>query len=191
MSEFSEFLLGTNWLQLRLFDANQTAEHLDQCLGLACGQIFPEKLSKLNTNNNQPWFTEKLANLKERRAREYLSKGKSDLYHELDNQYNQGLKEAKIKFREEKITQALISKNPKEMFRNIRLLAGVKTKESCFILPGDEGKSAKEIANKLCVYFSKISQEYPAINVEKMPMRVKNFLAGTPHPPPNKPTRGA
>ena len=183
MSEFSEFLLGTNWLQLRLFDANQTAEHLDQCLGLACDQIFPEKLSKLNTNNNQPWFTEKLANLKGRRAREYLSKGKSDLYHELDNQYNQGLKEAKIKFREEKITQALISKNPKEMFRNIRLLAGVKTKESCFILPGDEGKPAKEIANKLCVYFSKISQEYPAINVEKMPMRVKNFLAGTPHPP--------
>ena len=69
------------------------------------------------------------------------------------------------------------------MFKNIRLLAGIKTKESCFVLPGDEGKPAKEIANKLCIYFSKISQEYPAINTEKMPRRVKEFLAGTPHPP--------
>merc|ERR1712218_205589 len=77
MSEFSEFLLSTNWMQLRLFDAHQTAEHLDRTLGLACDQIFPEKVSKINTNNNQPWFTEKLANLKQRRAKEYLSNGKS------------------------------------------------------------------------------------------------------------------
>ena len=63
------------------------------------------------------------------------------------------------------------------MFKNIKHLAGIQTKESNFVMPGDEGKPAKEVAEKLCQFFSKISQEYPPIDTDSLPDRVKARLA--------------
>ena len=180
---FAEFLNETNWQLLRLFEPEEAAEHLEKTLILAVDQIFPEKITKINVCKNKPWYNYKLGQLRKARAKEFLSNGETSLYKDIDTKYNNELRAAKTKFKEEKITQALMSKDYKEMFRNIKYLAGIQTKESNFVLPGHEGMGGEEIAEKLGNYFCKISQEYSPIDVNKMPMRIQLMLAGEPHPP--------
>ena len=71
------------------------------------------------------------------------------------------------------------------MFKNIKLLAGINAKENSFVLPGDEGKPAKEVAHKLCMcqYFSKISQEYTPIDINNLPLRVREKISSPIVPP--------
>ena len=61
----------------------------------------------------------------------------------------------------------------KQVFKNIRLLAGMPNKKDKFVLPGDEFKTPEQIAEKLSLYFCKISQEYDPIDKDKLPERVK------------------
>ena len=51
------------------------------------------------------------------------------------------------------------------------------------MLTGDEGKPAKEVAQKLCQYFSKISQEYAPIDIDSLPRRVLERLSSPIVPP--------
>ena len=176
-------MLETDWTLLRLFDPNEAAEHLEKALNLAVNEVFPEKQSKIDMRKNKPWFNFKLKKMKDEKTKEYLKNGHSVEFIALEAKYDRSLKEAKREFKEEKITQALKAKNYKEMFKNIKHLAGIQTKESNFVLPGDEGKPAKEVAEKLCQFFSKISQEYPPIDTDSLPDRVKARLTEAPNPP--------
>ena len=106
-AEFEQFLLETDWKMLRLFDADEAAEHLENTLNILVDELFPEKTSKINVSKNKPWYNHKLAKLKERVKKVYLKKGATDEYLKLDLEYKTCLKEAKRKFKDEKIVDAL------------------------------------------------------------------------------------
>ena len=61
-----------------------------------------------------------------------------------------------------------------------------ETTSSTFSLPShiEENLSALESSDKICEFFSSISQEYSPLNVESLPDRVRDKLAGDPccHP---------
>ena len=69
------------------------------------------------------------------------------------------------------------NKDFKQVFKNICILAGLPGKKDEFILPGDEFKSPEQIAEKLSIYFCKISQEYEPINRNNLPERVQLRLS--------------
>ena len=123
--KFSGFVLETDCTLLRLFEPNEAAEHLQKTLNLTVEEVFPEKQSKIDMRKNKPWFNFKLKKMKDERTKEYLKNGHSKEFIELEEKYDKSLKEAKREFKEEKITQALKAKNYKEMFKNIKHLAGI------------------------------------------------------------------
>ena len=91
----------------------------------------------------------------------------------MDKEYKKEISLAKSKFRDEKVKNAMAANDFKQVFKNIRLLAGMPNKKDKFVLPGDEFKTPEQIAEKLSLYFCKISQEYDPIDKDKLPERVK------------------
>ena len=155
------------------FSPDETAVHLQNILQLAVDDFFPQKKSIINSDTNKPWFTFKLKVLRDKRCNEYIKFGNSNKYKLLDKEYKKEISLAKCKFKDEKVKNAMASKDFKQVFKNIRLLAGLPSKKDLFILPGDEFKSPEEIAEKLSIYFCKISQEYAPIDRNKLPERVQ------------------
>ena len=79
-------------------------------------------------------------------------------------------------FRKKYLDSAIEAKNIRGAFRALRVLAGTEPDRTPFVLPGHEHKSDIEIANILGDYFSTISNEYPHLNIEDLPDRVKNKI---------------
>ena len=170
---FADFLLRTNWSILDHFSPDETAMHLNQILLLAVEDFFPCKKSIINIDKNKPWFTFKLKLLQDRRCIEYTNFGNSEKYKLLNREFKMEISKAKRKFKDEKIKLAMENKDFKQVFKNIRILAGLPDNKHEFILPGDEFKSPEQIAEKLSIYFCKISQEYEPINRNNLPERVQ------------------
>ena len=147
--------------------------HLQNILKLAVDDFFPQKRSIINADTNKPWYNFKLKLLRDKRCNEYIKHGNSNEYKLLDREYKKEITLAKSRFKNEKIKDAIAAKDFKQAFKNIRFLAGMPSKKDLFILPGDEFKKPEEIAEKLSIYFSKISQEYCPIDRFKLPERVQ------------------
>ena len=106
---------------------------------------------------------------------EFKCNGRTDLYLELNKTYKTELALAKTKFRNEQIQSAVLAKDARKLFQALRLLSGMpRNSGNSFVLPGDEKLSNKLICNKLAEYFSSISQEFPTLELDKLPTRVKN-----------------
>ena len=170
---FAEFLSRTDWKILNSFSPDDCAIHLQNILQLAMDDFFPLKQSTINSDTNKPWFTFKLKLLKNKRYNEYIKSGNSEIYQSLDKEYKKEISLAKSKFKDDKVKNAMATKDFKQVFKNIRLLAGMPSKKENFILPGDEFKTSEQIAEELSIYFCKISQEYEPIDRDNLPERVK------------------
>ncbi len=158
------------------FSPDDAAVHLENILNLAVDDFFPRKKSTLNIETNQPWFTFKLKLLSDRRCAEYKKFGNSEKYKLLNSDFKREIRLAKTKFKNDKIIAAIKANDFKQVFKNIRILAGMPSKKDEFVLPGDEYKTPEQIAEKLSKYFCKISQEYPPIDRDKLPQRVQRKL---------------
>ena len=174
---FAEFLSETDWSILNNFSPDETAMHLNNILLLAVEDFFPRKKSIINIDRNKPWFTFKLKLLQDRRCIEYTNFGNSEKYKQLNREFKKEISNAKKEFKDKKIKSAMENKDFKQVFKNIRILAGLPGKKDEFILPGDEFKSPEQIAEKLSIYFCKISQEYEPINRNNLPERVQLRLS--------------
>ena len=115
--------------------------HLNNILVLAVEDFFPRKKSIINIDRNKPWFTFKLKLLQDRRCIEYTNFGNSEKYKQLNREFKKEISNAKKEFKDKKIKSAMENKDFKQVFKNIRILAGLPGKKDEFILPRDEFKS--------------------------------------------------
>ena len=76
---------------------------------------------KTVTNNNEPWYTDKLTKLDRRRRREYNKHRRSEKYLSLENIYKEELSKAKRSFYSKKI-ECLKTSNPRMWYSNLKKL---------------------------------------------------------------------
>ena len=120
-----------------------------------------------------------------RKKREYTKHGNSDRYKILKKEVKNRLREATVKFIQ-KQTEQVSSNN--SWLRHVKRLAARPgdIPQSTFYLPKhvDECLSAIESSNKICEFFSSISQEYSPLSIDCLDQNVRDRLAHEPcdHP---------
>ena len=121
-----------------------------------------------------------------RKNREYVKHGNSDKYKELKKEVKTSIREATTNFLRKQIS--LVSTKNNCWLKHVKLLAARPGDQSLttFSLPKhvENNFTALESSNAICEYFSKISQEYVALDVRNLPVSVQTKLANDPcnHP---------
>lgn len=139
---------------------------------------FPEKKVIINPND-EPWFNEKLRLMKRQRQRIYLKQGKSEKYLECQEKFSNQAKIDVQKYKD-KIIQEVKEGKRGSSYAGLRKL-GMRPgefKQTGFQLPdyGEDNLSNLECAEKIAEYFSKVSQEYPPLDIRSLPPNVKQYL---------------
>ena len=121
-----------------------------------------------------------------RKKREYERHGNSARYKELKKAVKTKLREAATKFLNKQVNLATTANN--SWLRHVKKIAarpGDMT-SSTFSLPQhvEDGLSAAESSNRICDFFSAISQEFSPLDTECLPERVRDKLHYDPceHP---------
>ena len=153
---------------------------------------------QLNLNTHCPIKTIKFTNLDgkvsspavrqacRKKNREYLKHGNSTRYKELKKEVRNRIREATTKLIEKQSEQ--VCSKSKSWMRHVKRLTARPgdQPEPTFTLPQhvEDCLSALESSNKICEYFSSISQEYSPLDTETLPYDVRAKLAGDPceHP---------
>ena len=136
----------------------------------------PKKTITVRSDDN-PFITEALKGMKRRIMREYEKRGKSQKYLELKELFSQKLNDQKVKYKD-KILQSVIDGDRSSSYKALRKL-GVRPGESSstsFQLPSLNNVSDSVAAEVIADHFASISNEYEALDVEKLPHRVKEVI---------------
>ena len=123
-------------------------------------------------------MTCELKNLKRRRMREYRSKGKSEKYLRLKNEYDDKFEKASKSFLRKNV-DSLKETNPGQAYsilKKMGAMPGECEDSSSFTLPSHENLTPSEAAEQIAEHFSKISREFPPLNTETLPERVTQKL---------------
>ena len=139
--------------------------------------IFPEKNVTIS-NLDQPFITEELNMLRRHRIRIYNKQGRSQKYLEVRNHFETKLKLAAKKYWLRVLQEAASGKSTNSYAALKKLELGSVENKVNFTLPShaEEGLSPEQSAERLAVYFSKISQEFEPINPDKFPPYIKKRL---------------
>ena len=110
-----EWFIDQSWDQVyQVESAHQKAETFQKILVDKLNEIFPEKLRKIN-NDDQPWITFKLKKLDRRRKRTYHKQRKSEKWKNLDRIFKKEAKLAKSEFYRNKVAE-LKQKKPSQWY---------------------------------------------------------------------------
>ena len=121
-----------------------------------------------------------------KKNREYYRNGNSAKYKELKKLVKTKLKEAATDFLEKQVNLTSSARN--SWIRHVKRITARPGDSTSFTfhLPQhiEDSLSALESSNKICAFFSAISQEYSPINIETLPPRVRVKLHNDPceHP---------
>ena len=121
-----------------------------------------------------------------RKNREYTKNGNATKYKALRKEVKIKLKEASIAFLDKQVN--LVSSKNNSWLKHVKRLTARPGDQpsSTFSLPQhvESSLTALESSNKICEFFSTISQEYSPLNTVTLPERVKSKLDADPcsHP---------
>ena len=119
-----------------------------------------------------------LKTLKRKRMREYRERGKTDKYDKLKNEFKLKFKKAAENFLRKNV-DTLKQANPGQAYNVLKKMGaqpGEYEESSNFTLPSHENLTPLEAADKIAEFFSKISREFPPLNMETLPSRVTEKL---------------
>ena len=111
--------------------------------------------------------------------REYNTKGKSLKYDRLKEEFEEKLKKEGGKF-VRKNMDSLKQTNPSKAYNILKKMGaqpGDCDETNSFNLPAHENLSLEEVADKIAEHFSRISQEFPPLSMDRLPERVTLKLA--------------
>ena len=138
-------------------------------------QICPQKKIKV-FKKDQEWMNHKIQKIRRLKACEYMKKKKSPKFIKLQNKYLELKSYYTKKYIKEKV-EVLKSTNPSKFYTLIKE-AGAKPgeveKQSISLANHiDQNLTDHQSAEKIAQYFSSISREYPPLDVNNLPPRVK------------------
>ena len=137
----------------------------------------PTKTVRIRPQIDKPFITKELKALDRQRKREYKKHRKSVKYANLNSQFVTKYKRASKDYLD-KMMLELEDANPakaNKMLKRLGAQPGDSTDEGNFSLPEHEklGLTAAQSADKIAQNFADISQEYPPIEIARLPQRVQ------------------
>ena len=141
---------------------------------------------KMGSQDKQ-FISEELKQIKRQKSREYNKRGKTEKYRQLDKLFHEKYKIESEKYLNKKL-DALREANPGQAFsvlKKMGAMPGDCIDSNTFSLPNHETEmlSDQQSAEKIAEHFSAISQEFPPLDTETLPARVKSKLKCADSPP--------
>ena len=144
-------------------------------------ETFPQKTITIS-DQDKPWFNEKLRQIKRLRLREYEKHGRSKKYWELATRFDESFKMERDKYIQK--IKLEVSEGSRgsiyPILRRLSLRPG-DTAHSGFLLPQQAGLSHAQAAEIIATHFSSISQEYSPLDVSKLPPNVRAWIKQNDH----------
>jgi hypothetical protein len=184
-----------NWLSeqkwnevLEEKDAHKKAEILQHLLVEKYDEFFPEK-TKVITSDDQPYYTEKLSNLKRKKCREFHKHRRSIKWRKLEREYQLELSKGKQDYYKKKIRN-LKKMNPGKWYAAFKKLTSFdQHKSEDIIVDSIKHLTDKEQAEMIADKFSEVSQEFeklkdgdieiPPFNSSQIPQVDENEVRAT------------
>ena len=173
--EFGQWITVYSWDEINQVDddPSEKVRIFEEIISQKLDTFFPQKITKLGVCD-YPFITSELKTLKRRRMREYKQNLKSVKYFRLKAEYDEKFEKASENFLRKNI-DSLKETNPGQAYSILKRMGaqpGENEDTSTFSLPSHEHLSPSESAEKIAEHFSKISREFPPIDVETLPERV-------------------
>ena len=165
-------------------NVSEHAQTLENILTSKLNFFCPEKKVKLGPQD-KPFINAELKKLSRRRQREYIKKGKSAKYKKLDKLFQEKYSAAGERYLRTKV-DALKEVKPGKAYKilkNMGAQPGDCTDSQTFTLPTHHNLSAFESAELIAEHFASISAEYPPLNLDLLPDRVRQNLEIKSSPP--------
>ena len=185
INQFGRWIVSEDWECVDPADnPSYQAKMLQDRLLLKLDEIFPTKCVRLS-NKDKKWIDFELKKLDRAKQREWCKRGKSEKYVKLKKDFD-------LKF--QKAAETYLEKNVRDL-KEADPGRAYATLKKMGAQPGDElddgsfsllehleaNLTAKESVEKIAEHFTKISQEYPPLNIKesvqsKLKQRLKSDL---------------
>ena len=173
---FGQMIIKKDWDDIKEEDDTTKQDEVLQALLLdKLDKSCPSKTVKLRTED-KPYITKDIKVLDRQRMREYSKHGKSLRFYELKERYDKKLRAAAQDFLDKSI-RTLMESAPGKAYSLLKRLGaqpGDRIDACSFEIPEHVslGLTAAESADRIAQKFAEISQEFPAIAVDRLPTRV-------------------
>ena len=176
--EFGQWIQNENFDSVtKLESATEQVAALEKLVTDKVESIFPMKEIKIYKNDKE-FMNDELRKIRRRKCREYRKHKKSEKYLKLQEEFINLKNKNSLKFIEK--IEELKDCNPSQFYKKIKQV-GARLGEdttSTFTLPShlEQNLDPAAAAEQMAKHFSKISQEYPPLNHESLPERVKEKI---------------
>ena len=177
--EFGRWIQNKDFTEvIETVSTTEKVKALDHILSSKVNDIFPEKIVKIY-HQDKEWMNSELRILRRQKSREYYKHKKSEKFRDLELKYQKIKYQNTQRYIQNEI-ESLKSLNIKDFFRKIKKI-GAKTGEAVnetFTLSShvEDKLSPTEAAEHIAKHFSSISKEFPPINTNSLPHRVKEKI---------------
>ena len=184
---FGEWIVSESWSSVRSeLSPTEQATALHGQLLENLDRFCPVQEFKLSTHD-KPFITKELKRIDRQKNREYLKSGKTDKYLKLKSLFDTKFKEAAQKYLNKNLDH-LREAEPGKAFNILRRLGarpGDGLDSGTFSLPEHERESLsdEQSAERIANHFAAISQEFPPLNPQLLPLRVRSNLETSTVPP--------
>ena len=174
---FGAWIVSEQWDSIKSdMSPTEQALELDKILGQKINQFCPEKQLKVSTKDKQ-FITAELKILSRQKMREYNKRGKTPKYKKLEAEFKSKYKTEAKKFLK-KSMDTLRESNPGKAYCVLKKMGaqpGDCIDSNTFTLPNHESESLTVLQSceRIAQHFATISQEYPALDINLLPERVK------------------
>ena len=168
-------------------DDLSTSDHakaIENLLLSNLNKFCPEKSMRVGPQD-KPFMNFELKQIHRRRQREYLKRGNSAKYEKLASLFEDKYKAAAKLYLNTKVN-SLKETKPGQAYKILKDMGaqpGDCTDSHTFTLPSHDELSALQSAELIAEHFASISREYPPLNIESLPERVKLNLETKCSPP--------
>ena len=178
--QFGQWITGEDWAEVKsVASTSQQGLVLKKILQDQIDQTFPKKQVKIS-NTDKPWITSEIKKLDRWKKSEYRKHGKSVKYQSLLKSYNEKYRSAAGQHLRRNVTD-LMEAAPGQAWSVLKRMGarpGECGEEAAFSMTEhvEKNLSVDESLEKMVSYFSGLSCQHPAMDVELLPARVRTKL---------------
>ena len=181
--EFGQWILSEDWVSVTdNISSTEQVLKLQELLGRKMNEIFPQKIYRV-TQQDKSWMNFELKKLDKLKKREYRKHGRSEKYVKLLAKFDEKYKIA-AKDHLDKNVKSLKEENPGKAYAVLKKMGaqpGDCMEEGSFRLVEhiESNMTIAMSAEKIAEHFSSISQQYPPLDINKLPKYVQDIMKDT------------
>ena len=171
ISKMKDWLIEEDWKNVtKAKTSNEKAETFQNILRNRFKLCFPKKQIKVS-NDDQPWFSQKIQKLDRQRKRIYHKHGRSAIYKKMDKQFKKEVKVAKSNFYK-KMVSDLKDKDTGQWYKAVKRMTSYESKPEQIIVDNINHLSDREQCELIADEFAEVPNQYNPLNKEDIQVPV-------------------